>query len=207
MLRLENFESFEWGCEMKLSFRVIALLLVVSTLCLATASCMGGFQLTRKLYNWNSSMDKWVASIVLFIFIIIPVYGIVGLVDWIILNTVEFYTGSNPVAAGEPVTRTANIDGTQVTMTMHPGEGMNIDIVSIDQNGSQKKVVVRTTEDGLVAHVEENGVDTVIEARQSEDGGLYRTVDGQWEHVDAYEMLAAMDEIPAAGKMRAEFVN
>ncbi len=192
---------------MRVSFRVIALFLVLSTLCLATASCMGGFELTRKLYNWNKSMNKWVASIVLFLFIVIPVYGIVGLVDWIVLNTIEFYSGSNPVASAEAVTKTANIDGTQVTMTMHPGEDLNVDIVSVDQNGNRKEMTVRSTEDGMVAQVEENGLDTVIEARQSEDGGLYRTVDGQWEHIDAYEMWAAMDEIPAAGTIRSELVN
>ncbi len=189
------------------SFRVIALILIVSTFCMATASCMGRFELTRRLYLWNLDMNKWLASIVLLVFIIIPVYGFAILIDWIILNVVEFYTGSNPLAANEPVTRTVNIDGTQMTMTMYPGEDMNIDIASVDQNGNTKNMTVRTTEEGLVADVEENGKKSTIEARQSEDGGLLRNIDGRWEHIDSYEMLTALDQVQGTQKLQEEFVN
>lgn len=65
-------------------------------------SCVGGgngFVVTKKLYNWNSRLgNKWVNEIVFLIMVIIPVYGIAVLVDGIILNSVDFWTGSNPLA-------------------------------------------------------------------------------------------------------------
>lgn len=64
--------------------------------------CIGGsngFIVTKKLYGWNHRIsNKWVNEIVFLIMCIIPVYGIAILVDGIVLNSIEFWTGSNPLA-------------------------------------------------------------------------------------------------------------
>jgi len=60
--------------------------------------CYGNFSLTRKVYAWNGTMgDKWINSVVTWVMIIVPVYGAVGFVDFVVLNTIEFWTGKNPV--------------------------------------------------------------------------------------------------------------
>ena len=77
------------------------ILMIVTALALAsfTTGCFGKFALTRKLYSWNDDLgNKFVKTIVLWAFMIVPVYEIFGFADFIILNTVEFWTGSNPVA-------------------------------------------------------------------------------------------------------------
>ena len=42
---------------------------------------------------------KWVKSLVHFI--ATPIYGLCFGVDWLFINTIEFWTGSNPLAAGD----------------------------------------------------------------------------------------------------------
>ncbi len=77
----------------------IALTLVGSV---SFTSCIGSFGLSNNLLSWNKSIgNKWVNEVVFFAFWILPVYEICVLADIIVLNTVEFWSGSNPVAAGE----------------------------------------------------------------------------------------------------------
>jgi hypothetical protein len=62
-------------------------------------SCIGSFGLTNKLYSWNNDVgDKFVNELVFLAFVIIPVYGVTLFIDGIILNSIEFWSGSNPVA-------------------------------------------------------------------------------------------------------------
>lgn len=64
--------------------------------------CFGTFKLTQNLYNWNNSIgDKWVNTLVFWAFIIIPVYEVVTFIDAVILNVIEFWSGSNPIAMSE----------------------------------------------------------------------------------------------------------
>ncbi len=63
--------------------------------------CYGKFALTRKLYNWNATVgDKWINSLAMFAMVVVPVYEVAGFVDYVLLNTIEFWTGKNPVTMG-----------------------------------------------------------------------------------------------------------
>ncbi len=65
-------------------------------------SCIGSFGLTNKLYGWNKSVgSKFVNELVFFAMVVIPVYEVTMFVDGIVLNSIEFWSGNNPVAAGE----------------------------------------------------------------------------------------------------------
>ena len=78
--------------------RLIITLLLGTTL----SGCFGKFGLTRKIYQANSNVnDKVARSLVTWAFILVPVYGIAGLLDFVIFNTIEFWGGRNPVAQGE----------------------------------------------------------------------------------------------------------
>ena len=80
----------------------IALVLVAAVGALS-AGCFGKFQLTRKLYDVNQSIDeKYIRSAATWIFII-P-YALTGILDFVIFNVIEFWTGENP-AASAPVTK------------------------------------------------------------------------------------------------------
>lgn len=62
-------------------------------------SCIGSFGLTNKLLSWNRSIDsKFVNELVFIAFWIVPVYEISALADILVINSIEFWSGSNPVA-------------------------------------------------------------------------------------------------------------
>jgi hypothetical protein len=66
------------------------------------SGCFGGFALTRKLWRFNEEIsdNKFVEWLVFLVLIIIPVYEIFTFVDALIFNSLEFWTGSNPLADG-----------------------------------------------------------------------------------------------------------
>lgn len=76
-------------------------LLVAATLAgsMMFTSCIGSFGLTNKLLSWNRSIDsKFVNEFVFIVFHIVPVYEISCIADILVLNSIEFWSGSNPVA-------------------------------------------------------------------------------------------------------------
>lgn len=70
---------------------------LAATLCFS--SCIGSFSLTNKVLSWNGGVgNKFVNELVFIAFHIIPVYEATVFVDLIVLNSIEFWTGSSPVA-------------------------------------------------------------------------------------------------------------
>ncbi|NLH48692.1 MAG: DUF3332 family protein [Myxococcales bacterium] len=187
------------------AFRMIALILVFTVLIFSFASCAGKFSLTHKLLNWNLSLNKWLGSFLLFVFIILPVYGICLLIDWVILNVIEFYSGNNPVAANSPpATKTAVIDGRQVSLTMYPGKGVNLDLATEETDGSVRLMMVRTTENGVEAKLIENGKESLITARPGADGDVVRCVESQCRSIDREEQSAMLEEVEGLDRLLAE---
>jgi hypothetical protein len=99
-------------------FTQVVVLLLVATMAMMSVGCYGSFNLTKKVYNWNGSLgNKWVVEVVFLACNIIPVYGIAGFADAVILNSVEFWTGTNPMAA-----KLSSEDGTTVTFNQEKNE-------------------------------------------------------------------------------------
>lgn len=73
--------------------------ILLSSLLLTSTGCYGSFTLTKKVYDWNGSFgDKFIETAVMWVFLIIPVYEATTFIDFIALNLIEFWTGSNPIA-------------------------------------------------------------------------------------------------------------
>lgn len=78
----------------------IVVLMLVATMAVMSVGCYGSFNLTKKVYNWNGSLgNKWVVELVFLACYVVPVYSIAGFIDVVILNTIEFWTGNNPMAS------------------------------------------------------------------------------------------------------------
>ena len=86
---------------MKKAFtRVLACVLCASML--ALSSCVGSFSLSNRLLGWNQHIsNKFVNELVFFAFWVLPVYEVCCLADVLVLNSIEFWSGSNPLAQGE----------------------------------------------------------------------------------------------------------
>jgi hypothetical protein len=81
----------------KIQLQVAAILL---SGCFLASSCIGSFSLFNQYQEWQRDMtsNKYVNAIVGFF--LMPVVGSVTLfIDAVILNTVEFWTGENPIAS------------------------------------------------------------------------------------------------------------
>lgn len=103
------------------------------------SGCYGSNACFNKLHKWNGTLgNKWLNSIVHFGLSIFGIYGLcLGLVDYLVLNTVEFWTGSNPLASGDSyyeqdaqgnsVAAVKNSDGSMsVELTNAKGEKANL---------------------------------------------------------------------------------
>ena len=82
----------------KLSTSILACLMF--SIIILQSGCFGQFQLVKAVYNWNDdiSQDKFVKTLFFWVLNIIPVYGIAGFIDAVILNVIEFWSGSNPMS-------------------------------------------------------------------------------------------------------------
>ncbi|MCM1356477.1 MAG: DUF3332 domain-containing protein [Staphylococcus sp.] len=79
---------------------------IVLTLCgsMLSTSCIGSFALTNKLLSWNQQVgNKFVNEVVFIAFWILPVYEVSALADVLVINSIEFWSGDNPVASGKKV--------------------------------------------------------------------------------------------------------
>jgi hypothetical protein len=102
------------------------------------ASCYGSFALTHKLYNWNGKVgDKFVNTAVMWVMMIIPVYSLAGTIDFLILNTLEFWTGSNPLAMkeGNRETQVVSRSGQEYHITASPDR---FDVCTLSRDGARE---------------------------------------------------------------------
>lgn len=73
-------------------------LLLAAVASLSLQSCIGSFALTNKVLTWNQQCgSKFVNELVFFAFWVIPVYEVTSLADIVVLNSIEFWSGNNPV--------------------------------------------------------------------------------------------------------------
>jgi hypothetical protein len=113
-----------------------------------SAACFGGFNLTRKLWVFNDgvSPSKFVKWLLFLGLVIVPIYEISALVDMLVLNSVEFWTGKNPVTANEVREDTRQAEGRTVHTIMtadhlrieisEPGKDLRLVEISVDEAGA-----------------------------------------------------------------------
>ena len=125
---------------MKKTVRGLSLVLGAAML-LQLQGCYGQFGLTRKLYAWNGSVgDKWINSLLMCAMVIVPVYGIAGFVDAVVLNLIEFWTGKNPVTLkpGEKDVQVVEYQGRKFRITATTNR---LDVVPLDGKSAPASMV------------------------------------------------------------------
>jgi len=66
-------------------------------LSLLTSGCYGSFALTKKLYDFNGTIADPIARSIITVGAMFA-FIFTGLGDWAIFNTIEFWTGKNPIS-------------------------------------------------------------------------------------------------------------
>lgn len=129
----------------KFKIAVAAILLAGSSM--TFTSCIGSFAAFHKVLEWNQGVgDKWVNELVFICLNIVPVYSVAITFDTLILNTIEFWTGSNPMQAYEKTVKTdkgtylVKCDGKGYEIkSLTTGEELNL---AFDQNTKTWSVVL-----------------------------------------------------------------
>jgi len=155
--------------------KVVALVLVVSVGVVFSAGCFGKFQLTRKVYDINKSVeDKYLRSAVTWLLVIIPVYGLAGFLDFILFNVIEFWSGENPIVSG-PQTRVYAKGDDRAVMTIDREDKATVATVARYRAGSLVSTL-RIRDDGAGSVtadlVEDGNVVRTTEALQAPDGSV-----------------------------------
>lgn len=157
------------------------------------SSCIGSFSLTGKLLNWNRQVgNKFVNELVFFAFWILPVYEVSALADVLVLNSIEFWSGSNPVAKGKKV-----IDGQDGRYLVEcDGKGYTVtsendgSIVRLDFNDADRSWSV-TTPAGETMPLMTFVDDTHVQLPCSD--GSVTTVELSQSGVFAYQQMATAE--------------
>lgn len=168
---------------MKRTYLSVAL---VCALCgaLTLPSCIGSFRLTNKLLSWNNQIgNKFVNELVFFAFWILPVYEVSGLADILVLNSIEFWSGSNPVAKGTKVIEgndgkyLVKCDGKGYTIkSVNDGSTVRLDFDAEEQTwsysipGGEKHTIFTFIDD---THVSMPAPDGTMQTVELSDAGLY----------------------------------
>lgn len=86
---------------MRKRFLTVGVILTIGASLMFT-SCIGNFTLTNKLLTWNKQIgNKFVNELVFICFWCLPVYEVTAMADLLVLNSIEFWSGTNPVAQGK----------------------------------------------------------------------------------------------------------
>lgn len=116
---------------MKKTFKISVLLLAATIM---FSSCLGSFQLTNKVLTMTKSIgNKWANELVFAACCILPVYEITVLVDAIVLNSIEFWTGEKLIANVGEKKVVKNNEGKDVEITvMENGYNLTDGVASVN---------------------------------------------------------------------------
>ena len=175
---------------MKKKFLVLATVAVLCSSMMFT-SCIGSFGAFHKVLKWNKgSSSKFVNELVFFAFWIIPVYEITCLADILVINSIEFWSGSNPVSASTKVidgkdakylvkcdskgyTITNLTDNSVVTFAFD-GTDNSWSLI----NGDESYKLMTFVDDSHVKMIAPNGGDKIVELSQQGVWAYQNTVLG-----------------------------
>lgn len=153
----------------KSKMTLVCALLSGSILC---SSCIGSFGLWNGLKNWNEGVsNKFVNELIFLAFHIVPVYELAYLADVLVLNSIEFWSGSNPTASIGEVKEVKGENGDYLVQTnadgytiSKKGEDQSVDLVyNAEKNtwnavaGEQSFELMKMNEDGTATLDLHNG--------------------------------------------------
>lgn len=78
--------------------------LACAALLLGATSCLGPNNAFNSLNNWNAKVtdQDWANELIFLGLNIIPVYGVALLADHLVLNTIDYWSGENPMDTPGP---------------------------------------------------------------------------------------------------------
>lgn len=151
----------------------LSLLMLLSA---STTGCIGRMAVSGEVqkFNLNVTPGKWGRWVVFLVLYVIPVYPLAHLVDLLVVNSLEFWQGTNPVSgesrlAWGPRTRVVEgADGSRGVSTLREDGSIDIEITEPD---GEKHSLNLSREDGSVVARDASGA---VLGRMDAKGALHR---------------------------------
>jgi len=183
-------------------------LVLVAALGAFSAGCFGKFQLTRKVYDINQSIDeKYVRSAATWIFVVVQVYTVAALLDFIVFNVIEFWSGENPVAGADVTKVYARGDGKAVLTLSRDGSATVALIERYEGESLVSTLRIRDDGRGGVAAVETaaGGKVREVSAAAASDGSVSVTVEtAAGGSTERYAAPAVRAQVARAARIASE---
>ena len=176
--------------------RPSAMLVGMVALGMMASGCYGPFTLTRKVYKWNGEVsdNKWVVEAVFLICYIVPVYGIAGLADAVIFNSVVFWGGKNMLETAKDGVATKRIvRGDTETVLSRAGDDLGM--TQYRRGKAIASLTMHREGDGMAAY-DANGV-KLFSANTKADGSIV-VADARGEKVASYSAEQAQRMLETA---------
>lgn len=156
----------------------VAIMCAIMSGSLMFSSCIGSFGLWSTLKDWNQGIgNKFVNEIVFFAFHVVPVYEVAYIADIFVLNSIEFWSGSNPVAEIGTVKTVKGENGEYLVKTNENGytitkvgeEEKAVDLVYNQEkrtwnavSGDNSYELITMNEDGTITFKQKDGTPTTV---------------------------------------------
>jgi hypothetical protein len=169
--------------------------------------CFGQFKLTQKIWQFNKGVsgEKFVQWLVFLVFVIVPVYELGALIDALILNSLEFWTGNNPVSGIVGHHEDSRIVRLSPTDTLRLSRDADSGVMRLElERGGQAPVVryFEPLENGMA--VRDDAGALLLQARETLDGAVALTdASGATLTVHASEAVEAARRVYLEGGTEA----
>ena len=174
----------------KLSMKKNRLTLVAAIFLSGTilfSSCVGSFGLFNRISSWNQSIGtKFVNELVFLALNIVPVYGVAYLADALVINSIEFWSGTNPMANVGDVKKVKGENGDYLVKTLENG-------CSITKEGEDSAMELIYNKEANTWNVIADGVSTELLKMNNDGTAEMNLPNGDKMNVtlDAHGMMAA----------------
>lgn len=185
----------------KLILGVSALAIMYGTM----ANCFGKFPLVRKIYELNQLvgdkagggyLGRFISTVVMWICILLPIYGIASFLDIIIFNLIEFWTGSPLfIKSGQSI-------GHESSVLLVP---VDANTLRMDMSGRESLYFLK--DKPYQAFVLRNGQYVVLEGKLSETGYAEFVANNEvvaTGHLSPGEMIALESHVRREKHLAAE---
>lgn len=175
-------------------FKISVAAILLASASLSLQSCIGSFSLTNSVLDWNRNVGKkFINEIVFVAFWILPVYEVTGIADLLILNSIEFWSGKNPMEASVQTVDTDHgryivaCDGQGYTVT-EEATGIATRL-EFDEETQTWSVMKEGKSYPFMSMIDDNHVMMIT------PGGDFREVEVSEQGVHAYQQMAPAYEL------------
>ena len=167
------------------------------------SSCVGSFGLFNRISSWNQSIGtKFVNELVFLALNIVPVYGVAYLADALVINSIEFWSGTNPMANVGDVKKVKGENGDYLVKTLENG-------YSITKEGEDSAMELIYNKEANTWNVVADGVSTELLKMNNDGTAEMNLPNGEKMNVtlDAQGMMAARQATMDCFLQHADYRN